>query len=108
MASLDLQSLMHVEEAQRVGIDRMTEDQRQALAEWGLRMFGLGQVVVSNITAIKYGGRLIILEDGSRWAVDELDDFTADLWEVGGRVIVIDGEMFLLDDLERVAVQPEE
>jgi hypothetical protein len=67
-----------------------------------------GDAVVTRIKAIKYGGRLVILEDGSRWEVDELDEATAELWEVGGQVVVLDGEMSFLDDAEKVSVVAEE
>ena len=107
MASFDLESLMQPEEARRIGINAMPEAQRQALAEWGLRMFSMGQIVVGNIAEVKYGGRLVVLDDGSRWEVDEFDDTTADFWAPQGRIVVIDNEMYLLDDLEKVHVQPE-
>ena len=104
---MDLQSLMQPEEARRIGIDAMTENQRNALAEWGVRMFSMGQIVLSSIAEVKYGGRLVILDDGSRWEVDEFDDDIADLWLPAERVVVIDHEMYRLDDLEKVHVQPE-
>jgi hypothetical protein len=108
MTSLDLSTIMQPDEAEQIGVETLSPEQRQALAEWGLRLFSLGQSIVSHIDAVKYGGRLIVLEDGSKWAVDELDDMTADMWGPGGRVVVIDGEMFLLDESEKVAVQPED
>ena len=77
------------------------------LAEWGTRMFSLGQIVLGNIAEVKYGGRLVVLDDGSRWEVDEFDDDIADLWLPPERVVVIDHEMYRLDDLEKVHVQPE-
>lgn len=102
---LELEKLMSPEEAQRIGIESMTTEQRQALAEWGMRMFNLGQHIVADIQDIKYDGRLIILDDGTRWEVDAIDASTAELWSPFDKVVVIDDEMFKLDDLEKVSVQ---
>jgi len=108
MAARDLKALMRPEEADRIGVHAMTEAQRQALTDWGRRLSSSREGVVGSIKAVKYGGRLIILNDGSRWEVDEIDDGTAELWDTGGRVVVLDGEMFLLEELEKIGVQPED
>jgi len=107
MAAPDLDSLMRPEEADRIGVHAMTESQRQALTEGGRRLSSSRKGVVASIKAVKYGGRLIVLDDGSRWEVDEIDDGTAELWDTGARVVVLDGEMFLLEDLEKIGVQPD-
>ena len=70
-----------------------------------MRMFSLGQHVVADIEDIKYDGRLVILDDGTRWEVDALDAVTADMWSPMDKVVVIDDEMFKLDEFEKVAVQ---
>ena len=98
---------MQPEEMQRLGVGSMTDEQRQVLADWGMRMFRLGQHVVADIDNIKYDGRLIILDDGTRWEVDAIDASTAELWGPMDKVVVIDDEMFKLDDLEKVSVQQE-
>jgi len=64
-------------------------------------------VTAARIAAIKYGGRLIVLDDGSRWEVDDLDEGEAEYWEVGGRVVVLNGEMFFVEDAEKVSVKLE-
>lgn len=102
---IELEKLMRPEEMRRLSVESMTEDQRQALAEWGMRMFSLGQHVVADIEDIKYDGRLVILDDGTRWEVDALDAVTADMWSPMDKVVVIDDEMFKLDEFEKVAVQ---
>ncbi len=106
--SIDLEELMQPDEICRIGIQEMTEEQQQALASWGMRMFSLGQHIVGNIENVKYNGRLIILDDDTRWEVDELDASTAEMWDTMDRVVIIDNEMFKLDDLEKVSVQQDE
>ncbi len=100
--------MMTPEELRTIGVARMSAEQHEALGRWGLRMFGLGRHRDSEINEIRYDGRLVILEDGSRWSVSSLDVGTADLWSAGDRVAVIDNEMFRLDDSERVAVDAED
>jgi hypothetical protein len=107
MSTVDLNSIMQPEEAAAIGVESLSEAQRQALAAWGLRMFGLGEVVSGTIDQLRYGGRLIVLDDGSRWEAEEGDDVIAELWEPGGRVVVIDDEMFFLEDAERITVHQE-
>lgn len=112
-----LKAAMNEDEARRVGIDAMSEDQLAALANWGMRMYHLGLEraggaggmgeTVGDIDEVKYDGRLIILTDGSRWEVDAGDEATADLWGPMDRVVVIDGDMYRLDDSERVGVVEE-
>ncbi len=96
---------MRPDEMQRLGVDSMTEEQRQALLDWGMRMFLLGRCVVADIENIKYDGRLIVLDDGTRWEVDAIDSPTAEMWGPMDKVVVMNGEMFKLDDMEKVAVQ---
>jgi hypothetical protein len=103
----ELEKLIRPEEKERMGIDSLTEKQQKALAEWGLRMFSLGQHIVADIQDIKYDGRLIILDDGTRWEVDSVDTMTAELWSAFDKVVVIDDEMFKLDDLQKVSVEEE-
>ncbi|WP_164104208.1 hypothetical protein [Candidatus Laterigemmans baculatus] len=104
---VDLKDLMSQEELEQIGVAAMSPDQQQAIWKWGIRMYSLGQHVVSEIAELKYEGRLIILTDGSRWEVDELDASTAEFWSELDRVVVIDGEMYRLEDAERVDVTEE-
>lgn len=106
--AVELEQVMRPEEMQRLGTESMTEAQRQTLTEWGLRMFALGQHIVADIEDIKYDGRLIILGDGTRWEVDATDAATAEMWSTLDKVVVIDDEMYKLDEMEKVAVQQEE
>jgi len=70
-------------------------------------MYQLGQHVVADIEEVKYDGRLIILDDGSRWEVESFDSSTADMWGAMDKVVVIDDEMYKLEDLEKVSVTQE-
>jgi hypothetical protein len=105
--SIELETLLHGDEAERIGIASFSEAQKQALAQWGMRMYGLGQHTVADIEEIKYDGRLIIFDDGTRWEVDSSDAVTAETWSVAEKVVVIDGEMFKLDEFEMVHVEQE-
>jgi hypothetical protein len=105
MSTEKLKQIMGSGEAHQIGVRNMTESQRVALYEWGMRMFDLGQHVTGYIDEIKRDGRLVVLDDGSRWDVDSYDASTSDLWSVGSKVVVIDDEMFLLDESEKVSVE---
>lgn len=100
----DLEKLMTPEEMRRARIDTMTEEQCRALVQWGMRMYSVGQHIVAEIEEIKYDGRLIKLDDGTRWEVDEFDADTAEMWSPFDKVVIIDGEMYKLDDTEKVTV----
>ena len=104
---MNLAQIMTEEELAATGAEVLTRSQKMELAAWGMKMFSLGQYRVSDIEEIKYGGRLIVLEDGSRWAVDELDIATAESWTMLDKVVVIDGSIWRLDDLERVEAEEE-
>lgn len=108
MTDIDLSTLMLPGEAEAIGVEGMTASQKNALASWGLRMYALGEVIVASIADVKYGGHLILLDDGSRWEVDEMDDIVAESWLQNDRVVVVGGEMLLLDESEKVSVRRED
>ena len=99
--------MMTEEELAATGAELLTSSQKMELAAWGMKMFSLGQYRVSDIEEIKYGGRLIVMEDGSRWEVDEFDIATAESWSILDKVVVIDGTIWRLDYLERVGAEEE-
>jgi hypothetical protein len=103
----NLKALMKAEEIDCIGIDSLAGNQQEALYQWGIKMFGLGQYIVSDIEDIKYDGRLIVLDDGTRWEVDSGDTGIAELWSAFDKVAVIDDEMFKLSDAEKVSVEEE-
>ncbi len=90
-----------------LGVDSMSEEQKQILLSWGMHMYGLGQHRVAHIEAIKYDGRLVVLDDGSRWEVNSSDHLTASIWNEYERVVVIDDKMFLLNESESIDVEEE-
>lgn len=66
MANLEIEKFMNKDEIDKAGLEKLDSDEIQALLKWGLRMFTLGQHHIGDIEEIKCGGRLIILDDGSR------------------------------------------
>lgn len=105
--AMTLEQMMSPEELTATGSVSLTAEQQEALLSWGMRMYQLGQHVVADIEEVKYDGRLIILDDGSRWEVDSFDSSTAEMWGPMEKVFVIDDEMYKLDDLEKVSVTQE-
>lgn len=91
----------------RLGWDALTPAQRSVIGEYGFYMFKLGSPTVEDIDEVKYDGRLVILDDGSRWEVDAIDAVTADLWGSLTKVAVIDDVMYNLDTAEHVEVTEE-
>ena len=62
---------------------------------------------VFRVQEVKYGGRLIELDDGSRWEVDDDDSKVSKSWSEIDHVVIIDDEMYRLDDSEKVIVKRE-
>ena len=58
-------------------------------------MYGIGQHKVGDIHEIKYDGRVVILDDGSRW---EVELSTIDFWGEFTNVAIIDDEMYRLEE----------
>lgn len=92
---------------ERLGWEALSPVQQETVGEFGLHMFGLASPTVADIDEIKYEGRLVILDDGSRWEVDSLDIGTVDFWTSLTKVAVIDGVMYNLEDAEKAEVTPE-
>lgn len=99
--------LMLPEELECLQVKAMSDDQRSMLLQWAVRLIMQSENKSGEIDAIKYDGRLIVLDDGSRWEVDETDAYTSDMWSEMDRVVIIDNEMFKLDDSEKVSVEQE-
>jgi hypothetical protein len=57
------------------------------------------------IQAVEGNGRIIKLEDGSLWEVDDVDTVTTSIWLPVSEVVVCDGKMVNVDDGESVAVR---
>jgi len=85
-------------------INSMESKQVDVLYNWGLKMFGLGQNIIADIEEVKFEGKLIVLNDGTYWEVDEYETDTSEMWDYGEKIIIIDDEMYKLDDMEKVNV----
>jgi hypothetical protein len=101
----DVTTLMLPDEMEKLDIQSMSEEKRQALYAWGMRMFTMGQQPVGDIDEIKYGGNLVILEDGTRWEVDEAYKAKVKRWGVGTKVVIVDDEMYRLNEEEMIPVE---
>lgn len=104
----DLVTMMTDQERAECGVERLSPAEHEALVRWGLRMFGMSQHVVSEIDSIKYDGHLLVLNDGSRWEVAAVDSDAASIWSELDKLLVIDGEMYNLEDCEKVEVSQED
>lgn len=91
----------------RLGWDHLTPEQKAVIGEFGFHMYRLGAPKVGDIDEIKYDGRFVILDDGSRWEVASHDAYTADMWTPVTKVAVIDDVTYNLDDAEHVDVTEE-
>lgn len=96
------------QEFSEMGIAKLTDREQEAILKWGVRQFSLGQHVFGAIDEIKYDGRVVVLDDGSRWEVASYDDSVADLWSPSDEVVVIDGKMYNLADSESIDVTEDE
>ncbi len=101
-----LESLMREEEIKSSGIEKLNELEKEALKNWFSRLHFALSPKIAEIEKIKYDGKLIILNDGSRYESE--DEYTSDMWFEGDKVLVVDGEMYKLDDLEMINVGEED
>ena len=85
----------------------LSDEDVRAIFDWGMWTYGLGSSDQGSIDEIKYDGHLVVLNDGSRWEVDDGDTYTTDGWCEGDEVIVVNGRMYRLDELESVEVTKE-
>jgi hypothetical protein len=90
-----------------ISLRNLSDEDIKAIFDWGIRTFQLGSSEHGTINEIKYDGHLVVLDDGSRWEVDDGDTYTADGWCEGEEVVVINDRMYRLDELESVEVTKE-
>lgn len=102
-----LSELMGKEELDTLRVEQMSIEQQAVLLNWMLRRARESSVNLFEIESIKYGGRLIVLDDGSRWEVGEDDTYISEMWCETDRVVIVDGEMFKLDERESATVAEE-
>ncbi|MDX1878957.1 hypothetical protein SBE55_14150 [Mycolicibacterium sp. 141076] len=103
----DYESLVPVHWRDRLAWGELAPELRAAIGEFGFYMYRLGAPKVGDIDAVKYDGRLVVLDDGSRWEVSEYDAYIADMWSSITKVVVLDDVMYNLDDAEHVDVTEE-
>ena len=96
--NFDMYKMMTSDEVVASGINKLSESEQQEILRWGLRMYGLGQHKVDDIHEIKYDGRVVVLDDGSRWEVASYDASTVDFWGEFTKVAIIDDEMYRLEE----------
>jgi len=102
-----MKKLMRSQDEAAISLDALSDELCAALLDWGMYLYGLGQHVVADIEEIKCDGRLIILNDQSRWEIDSVDADIADMWTCLDKVVVIDDRMYKLDESESVEVSHE-
>ncbi|BBY73590.1 hypothetical protein MPRF_04890 [Mycolicibacterium parafortuitum] len=92
---------------ERLHWESLPDELKTEIANYGYYMYRLGKHTVGDIDQVKYDGRLVILDDGSRWEVDSIDANTVDYWSPGAKVAIIDDVMYNLDDAEHADVSEE-
>lgn len=88
-----------------IPIAKLSAIDAKQIWEWGFKMFQIASSESGTIDEIKYDGHIIVMDDGTRWEVDDIDTGTAEFWDTGDRVVVVDDRMYRLDESESVAVQ---
>ncbi len=94
-------------ELKSTSLRNLSDEDVKAIFDWGIRTFQLGSSEQGTIYEIKYEGHLVVLGDRSRWEVGDGDTYTADGWCEGDEVVVINGRMYRMDELESVEVTKE-
>lgn len=89
--------------------DGMDEDQKKILNEWAFAIYTAGEQAgdrkaIGRIKATLESSRTIVLDDGSRWVLKEDGEPQIRSWNDDDRVAVIEGEMFNLENGEKVEV----
>ena len=98
-----LETLMNQDEIKSCGIEKLDQSEKEALRGWFFKLYTILSPKIAEIEKIKYDGKLIILDNGSKYDSD--DEYTSDNWFNGDKVLVVDDEMYKLDDLEKVGVK---
>jgi hypothetical protein len=104
---MNLTQMLATEEPVATEANPLTTSKQLELSAWGMRMFTLGRHLVSDLKEFNYGGRLIILQEGSKREVNELDTTTAESRSTLVKAVVIDDSIWQLDHNERVRVEEE-
>lgn len=94
---------MSEKEIDSCGIKKLSESEKESLKDWFLKTNSAISPKVEEIEKIKYDGKLIILRDVSKY--ESQDEYVSDFWLEGDKVLVIDDEMYKLDELEKINVE---
>ena len=105
--SADYRDMVREQWRQRLGWDKLSEAEQEQLGRYAMYNYSLGKHTQGDIESVKYGGRLVVLDDGSRWEVDSVDEYTAETWGDSTKVVVIDDTMYNLDGAESISVTEE-
>jgi len=91
-------------QAAKCGLGRLSKENLRALNKLLEGVVMAASSGFGFIEDVKYDGRLIVLDDGSRWEVDEACAHEAEVWLPGDEVAIHNGEMFNLAGCERISV----
>ncbi len=106
MSDIKIESWMSEQEIVECGIKKLSETEKRSLISFVLKIHNMLSPKIAEIEKIKYEGRLIILDDGSRY--ESQNTFISESWSEGDKVAIIDDEMFLLDESQMVEVEEED
>lgn len=87
--SIDYKEVVPDAWKERLGWSDLAPSLRDMIGQFALEMYGLGRHAFGQIDDLKYDGRLVILDDGSRWEVDSADASTSQFWNLFDQVVVI-------------------
>jgi hypothetical protein len=106
MSDFKIESWMSEQEIVECGIKKLSETEKQSLISFVLKIHNMLSPKIAEIEKIKYEGRLITLDDGSRY--ESQSSFISESWSEGDKVAIIDDKMFLLDESQMVEVEEED
>ena len=105
---VEINQIMQPDEMESIGFHSMTSEQQLSLFKWGMKMRSISQPSVQPIKRVKYEGRLVVLEDGSRWEIDSNDVYSTEGWKEQHKALVMDGAIYNLDEMEKAGAEAEE
>lgn len=100
-------SLLEKEERDSLGVKLMNDEEKLALVKCLLSQRRKVECRFYVVEEVRYGGRLIVLDDDSRWEVDDVDITKSRHWVASDRVLLVDGTLIRLDQTKSVSVKNE-
>lgn len=95
------------EEKNVLRLSELTQDESKIIESLLMRFYSIGSdsaPKVDDIEEVEFDGKLITLQDGSKWKVEDYDAGTSDMWSYLDKIVIYEDEMYKLDDLEKVTV----